>query len=273
MHPKLFELNFFGLSLPLHTYGLMIATGFLIAMMLSARQATKEHEDADRIVDMAFYVLLAGLLGARVIFIITKWDDYMRNPIEILMFWRGGLVWYGGFIGAALFLIFYSRRYKINFFKYADILVPYMALAHAIGRFGCLAAGCCHGKPTESFFGISFPADSMAAHSHQVEGLIAPGVDSLPVHPTQLYEAGAEFLLFLFLLWIRRAKVFHGQILLVWLGAYPVIRSIIEMFRGDKGRGVYILSTSQYISIGIAMVAIVLYFKLRQKRIASEVSA
>ena len=112
-----------------------------------------------------------------------------------------------------------------------------------------------YGKPTNGDWGVVFVRDDM-----------------IPRHPTQLYEAGAEFFLFMFLLWIRRGKVFHGQLLLVWLGAYPVIRSVIELFRGDKGRGIYILSTSQYISIGIALVTVVLYFKLRQKRMQHQVA-
>jgi len=269
VHPVLFQTDLFGLlsePFSLHTYGLLIATGFLVAMMLAKRQAEHEGEDPDRIVDLAFYLLLAGLIGARLVFILTKLDEYLRHPVEIFMFWRGGLVWYGGFIGAALYAIYYSRKHRISYFKVADLLIPSMALAHAFGRFGCLAAGCCHGAPTSEAWGIVFPNGSMAQQAQQVAGLVGIGDASLPVHPTQLYEAGAELALFWLLLWFRPRKRFHGQVFLIWLAAYPIIRSIIEVFRGDKERGVYILSTSQYISIGVGIVAAVLFFYFRQRR-------
>src|SRR5690606_24679659 len=123
MYPVLFQTDFFGLlsePVSLHVYGLMIATGFLIAMQLASRQAGREGEDPDRINDLSFFVLLWGLVGARAVFILTKFDDYVRSPLDVLMFWKGGLVWYGGFIGAAVYLIHYTRKNKISFFKLVD---------------------------------------------------------------------------------------------------------------------------------------------------------
>ncbi|MBI3179631.1 MAG: prolipoprotein diacylglyceryl transferase, partial [Deltaproteobacteria bacterium] len=165
MHPVVFDTDLFGaLSEPwsLHTYGVLIAAGFMLAMALSSRQARREGEDPDRIVDLSFYVLLAGLIGSRIVFIFTKLDDYLRDPLEILMFWRGGLVWYGGFIAAALYEIHYCRKYQLNYLKLVDLQIPYVALAHAFGRLGCLAAGCCFGKPTDVPWGVVFPPGSMA---------------------------------------------------------------------------------------------------------------
>lgn len=270
MHPILFQTDLFGLlSSPksLHTYGLLIATGFLLAMVLAKRQAEREGEDPERVVDLAFYLLVAGLIGARIVFILTKLDDYIHNPLEMFMFWRGGLVWYGGFIAAAGYVYYYARRHRLPYFKYVDILIPYMALAHAFGRLGCLAAGCCFGKPTDLPWGIVFPVGSMAQQAQQNSGLVHMAERALAVHPTQLYEAGAEMAMFWILIMLRRVKRFHGQLFLVWLSAYPILRSTIEMFRGDKERGVYyILSTSQYISIFVALAAIALYVYFRRMR-------
>lgn len=270
MHPVLFSTDLFGLlskPVSLHTYGLMIAVGFLLAMQLSKRQAEREAEDPDRIIDLAFYLLLAGLVGARIVFILTKLDEYLRDPIEILMFWRGGLVWYGGFIGAAVYLIYYCRRFRLDYFKVVDLLIPYTAMAHAFGRLGCLAAGCCFGETTDAPWGISFPEGSMAQQAQQNSGLVDVHAASLPVHPTQLYESGAELAMFWLLLVMRRHKRFHGQLFLTWLAAYPIIRSIIELFRGDTERGVYgLLSTSQYISIGVAIAAVLVYLYVRKQR-------
>lgn len=274
MHPEVFRTDFFGLlsqPLVLHAYGLFIALGFMSAMLLAKRQANREGEDGDIVVDMAFWLLLWGLVGARVIFILTQMDRYLEDPTQVLYFWRGGLVFYGGFIGAAICLIYYTRRHRLPFFKFADLFVPFLAMAHAFGRLGCLCAGCCFGKPTEMPWGIVFPLRSMPHQAHQEVGHVTFDQLPLPVHPTQLYEAGAELLMFFFLLSLRPKKRFHGQILLVWLFVYPVIRSIIEMYRGDKIRGVYFLglSTSQYISIAVALSAAIIYFFLRRKRVSA----
>ncbi|MBI5508487.1 MAG: prolipoprotein diacylglyceryl transferase [Deltaproteobacteria bacterium] len=271
MHPVIFQIDLFGLlSEPwsLHTYGLLIAGGFLLAMVLAKKQAEREGEDPDRIVDLAFYVLVSGLVGSRIIFIFTKLDEYAKNPIEIVMFWRGGLVWYGGFIGAALFILYYTRRFHLNFFKFTDIMIPYTALAHAFGRLGCVAAGCCFGQPADLPWSIQFPVGSMAHHQQQADGLIGIGDPSLPVHPVQLYEAGFELLMFALLTLMRPYKRVHGQLLLTWMMIYPIFRSINEMYRGDKERGVYgWLSTSQYISIGVALAAVGLYVYIRKTKV------
>ena len=277
MHPILFHTDLFGiLSEPwsLHTYGLLIATGFLLAMVLAKRQAEREGEDPERIVDLAFYLLLAGLVGARIVFILTKLDEYIHNPLEIVMFWRGGLVWYGGFIAAALYVWYYAKQNRLPYFKYVDIMIPYMALAHAFGRLGCLAAGCCFGKPTDLPWGIVFPNGSMAHQAQQSSGLVGIADHALAIHPTQLYEAGAEMSMFWLLLLVRRNKRFNGQLFLMWLAAYPILRSTIEMFRGDKERGVYyIMSTSQYISIFVALAAVALSVYFRRARIQAAASA
>lgn len=270
MHPVLFSTTLFGFlnePISLHVYGLLIAMGFLLAMQLAAREAGREGEEPDRIIDLSFWLLISGLIGSRLVFIFTKLDQYIANPAEIVMFWRGGLVFYGGFIGAAFYLIYFARKHHIDYFKIVDIMIPYVAMAHAFGRLGCLAAGCCFGKPTEAPWGITFPVASMAQQQQQSQGLVSFDSPALPVHPTQLYEAGFEIGMFWLLLMLRPHKRFHGQLFLVWLAVYPIGRSIIELFRGDKERGIYgLLSTSQYISIGVALAAIVVYVILRNRR-------
>ena len=267
MYPTLFSLPFGDDPWSLHTYGVLIATGFLVTMMMAKRQAIREGEDPERVVDLAFYVLLFGLIGSRIVFILTKLDEYIRNPIQILYFWQGGLVWYGGFILAAFYVYRYSKRHRLNYWKYADLFIPYVALCHAFGRLGCLAAGCCFGNPTDSPWGIVFPNGSMAHQQHHRDELISSYSDAaLAIHPTQLYEAGAEMLMFWLLILVRRNKRFHGQLMLIWLSCYPVIRTVIEFFRGDKERGVYIMSTSQWISIIVAAFAVWSYFHLRKVR-------
>lgn len=269
MHPVAWQTTLFGLlSRPweLHSYGVLIAIGFLLAMILASREARREGEDPDRIIDLAFYVLLTGLAGARLLYIVTKLPEYIESPARVLRFWQGGLVWYGGFIAAALYVAWYCRKHRLPFFKYADIVVPYMAMAHAFGRIGCFAAGCCFGAPTTGPWGVVFPDGSIVHQAQQSVGLVALADAPLPVHPTQLYEAVVELVLFAVLLWVRGRKRYDGQVFLLWLIAYPVARSLIELARGDLERGVYVLSTSQYLSVAVAAVAAVLYLRLRRGR-------
>ena len=269
MYPKLLSLPnpFSEEPWALHTYGVLIATGFLFAMTLAKRQAEREGEDPERVVDLAFYVLLFGLIGSRIVFIFTKLDEYLRNPIQILFFWQGGLVWYGGFILAAFYVYRYCTKHGLKYWKFADLFIPYVALAHAFGRLGCLAAGCCFGSPTEVAWGVVFPYGSMAHQQHHRDGLIQSFADpALAVHATQLYEAGAEMLMFWLLVFLRPRKRFHGHLMLVWLSIYPILRTVIEFFRGDKERGVYLISTSQWISIAVAGFAVWTFFHLRKVR-------
>ena len=277
MWPVIHDFDFFGLlSEPwsLHTYGVLIATGFVVALKLAQRQARRENEDVERVTDVGFYALLMGLIGARVVYIFTMLPSYLRDPIQILTFWQGGLVWYGGFLAAAGFVAWYCRRHRLDFFKLADMLIPFVALAHAFGRLGCLCAGCCYGKPTDLPWGVVFPNGSLVHAAHQRADLVAFGEPALPVHPTQLYEAGFELGMFWLLMILRPRKRFHGQLFLVWLATYPVARALIELARGDEERGVWLgLSTSQYFSVAVAILAVGLYWHLRARRAAPPAAA
>lgn len=299
-------------GLPLHIYGVMMATAFIVGISLLAHQARREQlppvllrdakdrplrgrdgkpqsvSSADLVTDLAFYLLFAGLVGSRVLYIITRWEaEYAANPIRVFKITEGGLVWYGGFIGALLVAFWFIRRHKVSFLPYADILIPSVALGHGIGRLGCFAAGCCYGNVAHEGFPLTvqFPAGSPAFHDHSSAGLLGFGAEhSLPVYPTQLFEAGGETLIFFALLFIRSRKRFHGQVLLSYLFLYPLLRTVIEMFRGDAIRGFLfrwpteeapmLLSTSQAVSIGVALTGIALTIAiLRQKSRAAASAA
>ncbi len=280
MHPVLF--NFFGLF-NVHTYGLMIALGFMIGMQLGTREARRvdlsEEGGFDQfILDLTFWILIVAMIGARILFIIVEWqDDYSKDPFKIFKIWEGGLVFYGGFIASVLFSIWYSVHNKRDFFLVADTLIPSVSLGHFFGRIGCFAAGCCWGKAVSPDFpfAVQFPPDSLIYNTMQRTGVIAyDAIATIHVHPTQLYESFGELCLFFLLLFIRTRKRFHGHVLLAYLFLYPILRTSIEFIRGDKARGEYdffgaTISTSQIISILIATIAAVtLASLLRRKRTA-----
>lgn len=267
----------FGFLPALHTYGLMIALGFYVGMQLGAREARRVDLSPEKnfdkfILDLIFWILIVSLAGSRILYIIVNWeDDYSKNPIKVFEFWKGGLVFYGGFISAVLFSAWYSKKHNRDFFQVSDILIPSVALGHCFGRLGCLAAGCCWGDVVDSAFalGIQFPKGALIHGSQAAHGLIAHSDPyTLHVHPVQLYESAGELLIFFILILSRGRKRFHGQLLLTYLFLYPVLRTGLEFFRGDSERGVtnvfgLPMSTGQIVSVLVAMGAISLLIYLR----------
>ena len=174
MHPILFHIG----PLTLYSYGLMIAIGFLVAITLACRQATKLGLSPERIQTLGLVTLLSGLVGGRLGFVFLNWEFYRGNLLEILRLDHGGLVFYGGLGLGILMGLLYIRRSKLPMAQTVDLMVPPLVLAHAIGRIGCFLNGCCYGKFTDLPWGVAFPPETL----HR--------------HPTQLYEAGALLLLF-----------------------------------------------------------------------------
>jgi phosphatidylglycerol:prolipoprotein diacylglycerol transferase len=243
-------------ALPLHGYGLMIAAGFVGAIALAQREARRRGQDAERIADLAFWVLVAALVGSRLYFVAVNWRDYAGAdawtslggvPVpRVLVLWEGGLVFYGGFIAAALAAAAYLRRHRLPFLAYADTINPSVALGHFFGRLGCFLAGCCWGRPGHADLPwlVQFPPASLAyqafaARADAASLLAADRLATVAVHPTQLYEALGELLLCALLVFVvRPRKRFHGQALATWLMAYAALRTAVELFRGDVERGV-----------------------------------
>jgi phosphatidylglycerol:prolipoprotein diacylglycerol transferase len=302
VHPVLFRIP--GLDLPLHTYGVMIVTGFLLAMFVAWREAKRVGQLADEVLDVAFWCLMGGLIGARVVFIIVNWRQYFIDQFwdpeytwlpSILVIWKGGLVFYGAALGGLAGFLLFCRRNGLDLtttLRFADICVLGVPLAHVFGRFGCIAAGCCWGDGMFHFdgaqavadipFAARFPEGALAyssllgAATPEVADYMRETGHTVPLFPSQLAESIGESLVFLSLLFLRQRKWFHGQMVLTYFIAYPVLRSFLEMFRGDPERGYVIdgvLSTSQFISILVAACALIAIVILRKRGIARASSA
>lgn len=253
MHPLLIQLG----PIPIHTYGFLIAVGFILAIATIRKLATLSKLDVERTIDLAFWVLLVGFIGSRILFVITQWQNFRHDLLGIFRVWEGGLVFLGGPLLVVPFSIWYIKKYKLPGWKTFDVSMPGLVIAHAFGRLGCLASGCCYGKPTHTDFGIVLYSE-----------LVDPSLRGIKLHPTQLYESTALFILYFGMLWVYKKRKFDGQVALTYYLGYPIIRSIVEIFRGDQVRGFVIsgiLSTSQFISIFIfGIAAWVLTYRLKQ---------
>lgn len=257
MFPLLFEIPVFG-GLRIYTYGVAYALGVLAAIYLTVREAKRVGVRPDFILDLSFYLILGNLVGARVLYIITDLKRYATNPLDVLRIWEGGLVFYGGFIGATLVALYFIRKHKHNFLQIADLYMPGLALGHGIGRLGCLASGCCYGREMpNSPLAVTFPDNIYT---------LAPA--DVPLFPSQAAEASVLFLIAAVLFILLRRKKFDGQVLLVYAILYSIARGILEIFRGDSVRGFVAgnwLSTSQFIGVCLVIFATLFYSHLYRK--------
>jgi len=259
LHPIL--LNFGSFRLP--TYGVLMVLGILGAMVTVTRLGRREGLDPGRLFDMSTWLIVVGLLGAKVLMILTEWRFYSDNPREIFS-WatlQSGGVFYGGFIAAAVFGAWYVRAYRLPFWKTGDVVAPAVALGQSVGRLGCFAAGCDYGKPTSSFLGVVFRNPL----SHQVTGVPL----NIPIHPAQVYESLATLVIFGILLWRIRRKAYDGEVFIIYIGLYALARFFIEFLRGDEDRGFVfnqLLSTSQFIAILAILAAAGFAWQLRFRR-------
>ncbi len=253
MHPDLFSIG----PITIHTYGVMVAIGFLLGVGLALRQARKEGIPPERISDLSFYLLLAAIIGSRIFYVLLNPGPYIKNPLAILKIWEGGLVFYGGLIFAVITGVIYIKRHNLSLWQIADIFAPSIAIGHAIGRLGCFFAGCCHGRPADLPWAVTF------TDPHSLAPL------GIALHPTQLYEAGGEFINFLILLLLRKRQTFRGEIFWSYVILYSILRFFVEFFRGDAARGMLTqeLSVAQAISIVMFFTAIGFMTFLRRKRL------
>ncbi len=199
----------------------MTALAFLAGLWTATRRCARENLSREDIGDVTLWLMVGAIVGARVVYVVTYWqEEFAGGPwTEIFMVQHGGLVFYGGLIGASLAAIITTQWKKMPLWKTADVLAPSIALGSAIGRVGCLLNGCCYGRPTNLPWAIRFPAD------HATGGV--------PVHPTEIYDALLNLGLYGLLAWLFRHKKFDGQVFATYLMCYAVTRSFGEMFRGD----------------------------------------
>jgi phosphatidylglycerol:prolipoprotein diacylglycerol transferase len=252
MHPILFRWGPFSL----HTYGLFAALGFLAGYGIASMMARRRGISPAVIGDALVPLLLGGLLGARLFYVLFHGAEFSGQWLDTLKIWQGGLMWQGGFLGALVTLTFFLRRRHLSFLPLADIFAPAVAVGQALGRVGCLFAGCCYGRACDLPWAVTF---------HNAESLAPTGIS---LHPTQLYDAGSNLLIAAILLilshstWSARAGRLTG-LYLVWAGA---ARLGVEYFRADaRGTGLGIFTATGLVALGLTLTGSILLVTLQMR--------
>lgn len=251
MYPDLFHIGPFTL----HTYGLFAAIGFWLALMVTVRLGRREGIAAQTITDLGFCLIVAALIGSRLLYVLLNPAYFAAHPWDVFKIWQGGLVFSGGILLVLPTLLLYLRIKRLPFWTTADLFAPGVALGQAIGRIGCFMAGCCYGAPSQVPWRVVFTDPRCLAPL------------DVGLHPTQLYASFSSLAIFLALLWLGREKQYPGQVMLWYLILHSTARLFLERFRGDD-RG-YILagqmSLTQLVALGLLLLAIGLMFHRRRK--------
>ena len=245
MHPELFSLG----PVTVYTYGVLLAASYMLGLQLARIRARRWGLDPNRVLDLGIYIIIAALIGAKLLLLIVDFDEFRQSPSDVLSLARSGGVFYGGLILAVLVAFWYIYRHGLPFWTTCDVFAPGIALGHVTGRLGCLAAGCCYGRPADVPWAVTFTSPLAAANVGTPLGI--------PLHPTQLYEAGASLVILLFLLATeRRGRPFAGRTFWSYMLLYAVSRFIVEFYRGDPRGEVLGLPTSQFIALVLAPLSV-----------------
>ncbi|MBD5455514.1 MAG: prolipoprotein diacylglyceryl transferase [Lachnospiraceae bacterium] len=240
-----------------HGYGLMIGIGVICCIIMGMKRAKKYGLSDDAVIDIAILGLIAGFLGAKLLFVIVEWKSFIADPLSLLG--SQGFVVYGGITAGVLAAIIYCKRKKLIFLEYFDLCAASIALAQAFGRIGCFMAGCCYGKETDLPIGVIFPESSLAP-------------TGVKVLPTQLFSSAGNFCIMFLLLWHYKHRKKVGDSGFFYMLLYGVGRFFMEFLRNDDRGKVGVLSTSQFISLLIVAAAILLFCWKGRKPVEKEVN-
>jgi phosphatidylglycerol---prolipoprotein diacylglyceryl transferase len=246
LHPQLFHFGHFFLP----TYGFLVSLGVLLGLWVSVRNSEKQGIDGEKAWNFGILVVLSGIVGAKILYIINDWSLYAAHPSDIFSIntLQAGGVFSGGLVAALIAAAWYIRRNHMPALATCDAFAPGLAIGHAIGRLGCFSAGCCWGKPTNAWWGVTF--------NNPIANELVGTPLGHPLEPTQLFEAAVELANFILLTWLLTRKRFDGQVFSAYLVLYGVARYLLEFLRDDPGRGSVfggIMTGTQLISIGLVI--------------------
>lgn len=261
MLPKLFSSGDFFLP----TYGLLVAAGVLLGLIVTTRIARRKGMDPEKITNLVLYVVFAGMIGAKLAMFLFDWGYYAQRPQEIFTMatLQAAGVFQGGLVLSLIVAWWYVRREKLQFLPVADVFAPGLALGHAVGRLGCFAAGCCYGAYCERPWAVRYTNPDAATISGTPLGV--------PLHPTQLYESVAELVLFVILYRMSLAPQRPGTLIGLYLTFYSAVRFLVEFVRHHEQSLQSGLSLTQWMSLGFAIAGTVYLWRASKAKNAQAV--
>jgi phosphatidylglycerol---prolipoprotein diacylglyceryl transferase len=255
MHPILFKIG----PVTIYTYGFFLALAFLCAIFVAGREARRLGLPQAQFYDLCFYIIVAALVGSRLLFVVLEPRTFLDHPLKIFALWEGGLDFQGGMFLALIVAFYYMRRHGWPWRPTLDALALGAPLGQFFGRIGCFMAGCCYGTPTDL---------PWAAVFRNPESLCPLRV---PLHPAQLYESFLALGVFGFLCWFRKRKRYSGQLMLLYLFLAGVVRFVVEFFRspGDYRGPMFFgwMPLTQLLALGLLLVCggLLLFWGLRSQ--------
>ena len=234
-----------------HSYGLLIAVGVILAVILAMKRAGKKDLDSEVVLNMAIICVIFGFLGAKILYVFENFQAFLRDPLSVIG--SSGFVVYGGIAIGVVAVILYCRIKNYSFFRYFDLLMPSVAMGQAFGRLGCFCAGCCYGKETDAFWGVVFP-----------EGSFAPA--GVPLIPTQLISSAGDFAIMIILLLFSKKAKKVGDVGALYLLLYGIGRFLVEFLRQNEQGGIGMFTTAQIMSFVFIAVSIILFVRNRKGR-------
>lgn len=257
MRPTLFNIGPIGI----HSYGVMLVLGFAAGMLLAIREGRRRGISKDDIIDCGLWVLLSGIVAARLLYIFLDWDYFAGQWGKWIQIQKGGLSFHGGLLGAVAAVTIFAHRRNIGIAKLYDTLTPSLPLGYAIARIGCFLNGCCEGHATSLSWGVSFPP-----------ALGQAGLSPQPVHPTQLYASLLSLVVFGAILLLRSRLPGPGQLFAAYVILYSLQRYIVEIYRSGASAHVFPplapLTQAQVLSVIVALTAGVVLVALERRRLS-----
>jgi len=245
----------------------MLCLSVIAGRWLAERLAARDGLDPALVNRAAAWALGGALIGARLLYVVTNPTSF-ADVADVLAWWKGGVVAYGGFLGGFAATLIFCRRHGIRLLTWVDCVAPALGVGLMLTRIGCFLGGCDFGVPWNGPWAVVFPANSPAFRQQVLQGLLpAAATESLAVHPTQLYESLVGLVLFAAVMVARRRRTFHGQAFLTFVLGYAVLRSLVELARADLDRGaIGSISTSQWIALATFISAAIAWYMLRRRR-------
>lgn len=270
MHPDLFRIG----PLTLHAYGLMLTLSFILGLLLALRRAPRRHVAREHVLDLFQIIILAAIVGARILFVVFHLDLYEDRWWRVFALWEGGLTLYGGLLLAIAAAWLYLRLRRVPFLVMADVMAPSLGLGIMVTRVGCFLNGCCYGLPTDCPLGVRFPPGSEAAETARTLLVREQGVSPLDIplapaiHPAQLYASLGGALILAILLLLDRRPRRPGFLFAAFLVLYGIHRFVVDQFRYyEDAMRVLGPSVNQWLSVGLVAAGLLLFAWIRRRRL------